>query len=367
MGKRTYDRPQTISSSHVVLIDEAPKVAATHHTQYESRTKYINGTQHYLKITDRVGMNVVLPPAHTNGAHLTNTLEISRFYNTGTIVGTEALTVDPDGLRYNGKHSNIESDRVVAEALERAFRGTGDVDDRQWFGGKSDVCNFIGMKYIMSVDEFQRNKSRALYIEELDVIVSIFDPHNNVNYKHPAARQGNVLRSDVSNVVSFSMHVEINDPNNEFGGRYMKAGERVIEIAPTKDLGKKPGIYVSYLNDADSSNSCDATYYRFGDASELTYLYKFKEGARTHGVDSSELKAARDHLKHKHDMEASIRADILMQLKHERDRDMIYEKVRHERSSAATKFFSDIPKWIIPVCSAITAIGSLITVFMKKS
>lgn len=368
MGNKAYDRPQSISSNQAKIISEASKVASTYVSHFSTEIKFINGTRYYLKITDRAGMNVVIPPASQNGAPLTNTLEISRFYDTSTSPAAEKLIVDPDGIHYEGLHSNNDSERALAEAIKTSLHGTEGNPEHQWSSfGAGAQCTFIGIRYTLEATEFHRHKSRALYIEELDYVVSMYDPHNNITREHPATMQGNFLRSDLSNVVSFGFDVEINDPNNEFGSRYIKVAERVVEISPTRNPGKKPGIYISYRNDNLCIDSHDVTFYKFTDALKLPFLYRYKEAAEVHGIDTGELKSSREHQKHKYDMESAIRAELLAQLKHEREQDILYEKRRGDRSSAATKFFSEFPKWIVPLCTAITALGSLITVLKKKS
>lgn len=137
------------------------------------------------------------------------------------------------------------------------------LDDRQLYNAVSDQPNqesnvlkelALGMHnaqmvwgdkemaadYQVSLDDLQASGG-SLYIPEIDVVIA---ESTNRSTAHPESPMGKKLRMmSLCAKGGFQLNIEIVDPNNVLGDRFINFGGKVFRIKKIDDPTRKPGIY----------------------------------------------------------------------------------------------------------------------------
>lgn len=254
--------------------------------------------------------------------------------------------------------------------------------------------NTITFEYSIP-DRLLRNNDYCIYSDQLDFVICKTGHENGV--VHPHSQSGKLLAKELP-TDAMTYQIFINDPDMEFGERYVNFNGVVLRVPVGNDPYQKPGVYV-YINDKDKS---DAKWYSFTDADERLKLYSSRKRAEDYGHthDSAKSEYQQAVIKHKQDLldkekelneikqlsetKDSKRKEELELLKHEimkREHDFKQTEIElkriqslenqklneykdmMERRSADRKDSSEIVKWVPAIVGAAAALFGL---FMQR-
>ncbi len=347
-------------------------------------TRYYNRTDQDLYVYERSG-NVWHYPAMP-----ANKLDLKRlfFQCRRTNEWASSVKFDASGLCISGVGGGEQ--RSLADALTRANQASPTMQR-----------SGVGVDYYLSIDSIIKNGG-SVYISELDIVVAT----SQVATYHPHSPQGaHWLKK---NIPGFEMGIEIVDPNEEFGSRYINIDNHVYRVKSGTSNERPAGIYVSLpASIASDQTTNQIVYLPFKEEAKSPIpLYKTIEDAMAYGNQleaqkreydkeiilqkqrtleaqsaleaqkiqfAKEKQAAEERAfkencerdereatlkKELHEAESKRRLEeeVYRQQSFERDRVHAEEKLRHERRSMARKDLSELVKWIPAVISACIAI-----------
>lgn len=345
---RQATHPTKLNCNHVVAIDKADVVQQNVQGAISKKTIYRNGTRFHIKVTERSGLSFVVPPENPGTFQATGSFAVDVYYN----YSHNRVIMDPDGMANRIADGDVIERIGLRESLRVAKRSNFDAVT-------------IGTSYVVDGKEFSLKNSDKLYIEALDIVISIYNSGNPTDVIHPHSVDGNIILSNVSDVEFFKYQVEIVDPRNRIGNRYINVGGTVYTVPVSRSSNKPEGVYVTSITGAGVSN-VDTEFYTLEQACELPFLHRSFDEARAYGSDTASLKRVHELrvLDHKNsaaerDERKSIVDEVMSQLKHQRDLDSLYEKDRYDRRSSERRDFSELLKWL-PI------VISLVSVFVNK-
>lgn len=171
----------------------------------------------------------------------------------------------------------------------------------------------IVITYLVS-DRTIRNNNYSVYIDELDVVLCK-DGYENHVY-HPYSLQGQAILTDTTPNL-FSYRVLINDPNQEFGARYININGSVYHIPPTIDQGLQAGVYIY----SSSDSTTPSKFITFEEVDDLLPLYTSAKLAEQLGDAASTRRLTEEELAHQRKMKALNKEIELTELKNNVDAD----------------------------------------------
>lgn len=345
---RQATHPVKMNCSHVVEVEKADVVQQNVLGAISKKTIFRNGTRFHIKVTERSGLSFVVPPENPGSFQATGSFAVDVYYN----YSHNRVIMDPDGM------TNIITDADIKERV--ALRNSLRAAKRSNFDSVS-----VGTSYIVDGKEFSAKNSDKLYIEALDIVISIYISGNPTDVIHPHSVDGNIILSNVSDVEFFKYQIEIFDPRNRIGNRYINVGGKVHTVPVSRNSNKPEGVYVTSITGA-GINNVDVEFYTLEEACELPFLHRSYDEADAFGSDTAAIKRAHELrvLNHKGDIaekdeRKSIIDEVMSQLKHQRDLDSLYEKDRYDRRSSERRDFAELLKWL-PI------VISLVSVFINK-
>jgi hypothetical protein len=225
-----------------------------------------------VKVIFRSGLSVSLPPHGNSGI---NAIMSDRVYDFVVRVQTKHspyVKIDADGL-LNGIHSEEHSAELYALATaigqsERTYVGS---------------CTKFSVDYHLSKDQFLENISTGIYVPEIDLLVVSPDTMDIV---HPLSAEGTAIRANESgDLLGFFYRIEIVDPYDQFGSRFINLGGKINRIMPVNDLKRTPGVYVHRVMRSDPAKPADIApeYFTFEEATKKIKLFHNESEARTLG------------------------------------------------------------------------------------
>lgn len=372
-------RPNTVTSSESHVIENANYVCGSSRTQYRVETHYVNGTNRYLKLTDRRGMNIVLPPVGITGDRFTGNLEARVFYNTKNNSSTGCRNeVDPDNIRGTDNTHRHQSSITMSAALRSTMdphqptkpksntESMNFVRTPEYVG---DPSPFMGITYLLSMEDFDAdsNGCGAVYIKELDMILSDHQSGRNVKYHHPGSLESNVLQSVVSDVDGLGFSIKIVDKKNVIGQRFMRLAGATVHIPISRDSSDNDGVYISQIKTGhDGRQDRVNSYYKLSDAKELPFLYRYEESATREPADAAELKHIREQQTHESNLSKQLVTELMDSLKHEREFSRHQRNERLEQIENRRKNFTEILKVAVAVLGAVKLVVDTVNLFTKK-
>lgn len=346
MNQTTH--PVRVNCSSTAEIKDADVVQQNVLGAISKKMIYRNGTRFHIKVTERSGLSFIVPPENPNSFRATGAFAVDVYYN----YSHNRVIMDPDGF----------ANRVTdADDLERvSLRNSLRHAKKSNFDSVS-----IGTSYIVDGKEFGLKNSDKLYIEALDIVISIHRSGELTDVIHPNSVDGNIILTNVSNVEFFKYQIEIYDPRNRIGYRYINVGGKVHTVPVSRNSSKPEGVYVTSITGA-GINNVDITFYTLEQACELPFLHRSVDEANAYGSDTASLKRVHELnvLQQKEraadkDERKSLVDEVLNQLEHERKLTMLYDKDRLDRQTADRRDFSELLKWL-PI------VISLVSVFVNK-
>lgn len=238
---------------------------------------YENGLPFSVKVVLRNGFAVVLPP-HGN-AGLNNALT-NRIYD----------------LVVRVKYSYSRGVKIDANNI---LDGISEELDRELFAmalaAKQSNAHYMGSVEDFSIDyritrEQFENEQCRIYIPEVDVTVVKSDDIKTV---HPRSPEGQaILANESGDLLGYLYRIEIVDPYDQFGHRFVNIAGKVDRVIPVKDLQRKPGVYVHRVMRSDISKSADIEpqYFEFEEAIKFVKLFRTEDEAKALGDLSEERK-----------------------------------------------------------------------------
>ena len=352
----------------------------------QSRTsiRYYNHTDQDLFVYERSG-NVWHYPARP-----ANQLDLSRLYFKcrRTSEWASSVKFDATGLCSSGVGGSEQ--RSLSEAISKSNQMNPALQR-----------SGVGVDYYVSMSAILNNGG-SVYVAELDIVIATAQ----VATYHPHSPQGaHWLRK---NVPGFEMSIEIIDPNEQFGSRYVNIDKVIYRVKSSPSIDRPAGIYISLPpNVASENNVSPVICLDFKDEAKSPIpLYKTIEEAMAYGdeLDAQKRLYDREVLLHKqrvleaqaaleaqkiqfakekqaaeekafeearlrdqheaelkrqlHEAERQRRLEEEMYKRQSFERDRIHaeEKLRHERSTMRRKDLSELIKWVPTVIAACVAI-----------
>lgn len=345
---RQATHPTKMHCSHTVMIDQADVVQQNVLGAISKKLIYRNGTRFHIKVTERSGLSFIVPPENPGSFQATGSFAVDVYYN----YSHNRVVMDPEGMSNRVTDADITERVALRDSLRSAKRSNFDSVS-------------IGTSYVVDGKEFSNKNSDKLYIEALDIVISIYLSGNPTDVIHPHSVDGNIILTNVSDVEFFKYQVEIFDPRNRIGNRYINIGGKAHTVPVSRTSNKPEGVYVTSVT-GSGVNNVDIDFYTLEEACELPFLHRSIDEALAYGSDTASLKRAHELrvLDHKQnaadkDERKSIVDEVLSQMRHQRDLDSLYEKDRYDRRSNERKDFSELLKWL-PI------VISLVSVFVNK-
>lgn len=159
----------------------------------------------------------------------------------------------------------------------------------------AQVNSFDNTKTVMvrySIDDRTlRGSDNSLYLEQLDLTIACNG--EELNATHPYSPDGQfLLRSRIN--MGWGFQILINDPNQEYGNRYININNRVYLVPAVIDMSVRPGVWLYHNGSIDFSedivNSDKSEWFDFAEADTAIGLYTTAALARDHGDSQSTFK-----------------------------------------------------------------------------
>lgn len=182
------------------------------------------------------------------------------------------VKIDADGL-LNGIHSEDQSAELYAIATaigqsERTYVGS---------------CTKFSVDYHISKEQYLENITRGIYVPEIDLLIVSPDTMDIV---HPLSAEGTAIRANESgDLLGFFYRVEIIDPYDQFGHRFINIAGKVNRVMPVNDLKRTPGVYVHRVMRSDPAKPADISpeYFTFEEAARKIKLFQSEAEALSMG------------------------------------------------------------------------------------
>ncbi len=147
----------------------------------------------------------------------------------------------------------------------------------------------------VSKKTFEENLG-SVYLEDLDITLAADTP--DVHTVHPDSELGFVLRKLQVNINGFNYKIVINDPNDDFGDRFVNMSNKVYRVKRTINLDKKPGVYL--LVSSDDNTEVSEIFHEFDVADSELSLYRTSSDAKVYGNILEERKKEMEELQFEH-------------------------------------------------------------------
>ena len=237
-----------------------------------------NGFPFPVKVTLRNGFAVTLP-AHGNP--ITSNLVTTRVYDFVVRVKyhySVSVKIDTNNVldvASNASNKELEAMYLAVSHANPQFAGS--------------VHDF-SVDYHVTRDDFDRAGEAGLHIPEVDVVITRADVCDVV---HPYSPEGLALIAHESgDLTGYLYRIEIVDPYDKFGHRFVNIAGKVDRVQPVNDLRREPGVYIHRVLRTDHTKPADIKpeYYTFEDAIKFVKLYRTEDEALAHGDLAEERK-----------------------------------------------------------------------------
>lgn len=266
---------ETIEGTHVVPIEGPQQHRATVSSKMIKQVRFFNGTGHDIRITELNGLSFTYPSDTSNSRHYSGHFVVEVYYEY-KVSGLGCIEADKE--HYLSRIS--ESYGKEAKAIRDAF-----------LKGEYSYSNgVVGIAYQVNISEFFDKKVKSLYIEPLDIVISLeslLRPGEKV--VHPRSPSSYYLRQSESDVDVLSQRIEIFDPRGRFGDKYVMLAGRPFRIKAKKHSNVVEGVHVTTIGCADSGKNV-VEYYTFDEAAKYLKLFNSEREAVAYATDTHELK-----------------------------------------------------------------------------
>lgn len=296
---RTKIVPHTLSADTVSAHPNSTDAFAQDDYSYQVTTAYKNTLSYPIVIMHRSNHAVRLPISKTYNPKDKN---LERALRVDVIINfSEDVDLDVTHL------FDILTEKSSPEllAMKEALRKN---QLRVNYGKRRIVITYLVTDRTISSNNY------SVYVDELDVVLCK-DGYENHVY-HPYSLQGQAILTDTTPNL-FSYRVLINDPNQEFGARYININGSVYHVPPTVDQGLQPGVYIY----SSSDNQAPAKFVSFEEVDDVLPLYMSAKLAEQLGDTASSHRLSEEELAHQRKMKALSKEIELTELKNNVDAD----------------------------------------------
>lgn len=179
--------------------------------------------------------------------------------------------------------------------------------------------NYILFSY--RVDDLMiKRHHNSVYLEQVDMVVSREDVCRDVVHPYSSLGQALIINH---NPFVFSYSILINDPEKQFGDRFININGDVYQVRSTVDYSVSPGVYV-YTD--------ITTRYDFHEADEKLKLYTTAAIARQLGVPEEHVKAQIDQQTLQYKRELLDKEKEIAEIKHAQSLEDLVRKQEHEKA-----------------------------------
>lgn len=268
--------PRIVKSSNVDPVPYVGDNLALSEVCYEITTSFINGLAMAVTVIDRDGFEVTIP--NVTG-HLKKTSDFCVYV---TFSFRQNVIIDASHLL----DDVTDQSPKPLQALKKALAGST----------KKLYSNMDRVQIVYKVTkEMMVENGGALYLDDLDI--TLCAGRNDMGIVHPESEVGRQLRFAMDDKNSgFSYRIQIVDPENQYGSRYINIAGEVYKIKPMDADNRKPGVYVYISSPKESSKTNGWHYYTFDIADKELSLFITASDASVFGDVAAERKAELEQL-----------------------------------------------------------------------
>lgn len=156
--------------------------------------------------------------------------------------------------------------------------------------------NEFVISYSISKDRLNPN-TPPIHVKELNLTLFIKKDNDVRQVIHPYSDLGEKLLLDINNVGSFQYSIEIVDPHNLYGERFINIANHIYRVVPNRTSFKEPGVYVNLTIGSEvqveGGPNFVTDYYTFNEAAEALGFYSNAQEAAELGNLEEAAKAKR--------------------------------------------------------------------------
>lgn len=309
--------PVNTTTDHVLNTNPRdPLTTSRNDFGFETDVSYKNGLPYPITVVLRNGLSLTIPPLSGNWRDQSNFVVQVRY--------RFAKNVKIDIHRILDAVDADSTNELIA--LKDAIR-----DARINQTANSNECV---LTYQVTRSQFE-SVPDGLYLSNLDITISKDVIGSDSYVVHPESSAGYELRLERRlETSSFKLDIEINDPEQLFGDRFVNVLGRIYRVHARVHPDRPPGVYLTSPNDIDQE-ACDAKHYPFETADAELMLFRTASEARTLGNLAESRKAELEELQHNNRIElAKLEMDFKTQL-HDLNMQLNQHKIDKTQREAA--------------------------------
>lgn len=229
-----------------------------------------NGFPYPVKVVLSSGFAVTLPPHGNVGI---NNVLSQRVYN--FVVRKQFKYSSHVKIDTNNVLSDVPEDNKELYAMVLAANQANSNYGYQYHDFSIDYC--------ISRDQFEAHAKTGLYVPEIDAVICLADDCDVV---HPNSPDGLSMQANESgDLLGYSFRLEIVDPYDQFGHRFININGVVDRIEPIKDVRREPGVYLHRVMRETSGKTADieTKHFSFDEAIKALRLFRTEDEAKSLG------------------------------------------------------------------------------------
>lgn len=262
-------------------------------------TLYLNGFAFPVKLVFRSGLSMVLPVNPDVMRHLQGRLQVRKDFRYRS-----SVKIDMKQL------FDVTVNSTDVEKAEYVKAINASVNEGAIMGMKP-----ITLDYFIDTETI-KNADHGVYIPELDIVLT---RHVEQDTFHPYSKAGMVLQSHAGIPANaFNYQIEIVDPDDKFGQRFINIAGRVYRINVSRHRKREEGVYLFSVSQ-EGTSECR---FSFEEADTELKLFRTVDEAKVCGDMAEERK--RMHEERKLELEQTIHTNKVqmmeLTMKHEREK-----------------------------------------------
>lgn len=302
-----YDLSDRVLPTHVTCDPDErhdlPENQRCPEIQFVRSVSFINGLVKDVNVIDQIGMPISVTSTSDTTARA-DTFEVIVSYRFIHGVNFDPMRTLTDDVISTRKELKIVRDRLLQIYSEHRRRNRAVV---------------INLSYYFTMEMFRQNNMN-IYSPELNLTLGIGGKDQLLT--HPYSEEGKLISMRVG-TKTYEIRIMINDPNGEFGERFINIGGDVYRIPVSNDPVLPKGIHLSgtvpVKNEA-YGEVVRSKYVSFAEAEDLNFLHLSVAEALSHGDNSSREKREYEELKEQLRIHALERESALSEQEDRRKR-----------------------------------------------
>lgn len=336
--------PKTFNDIDIKAVEPNPR-ALDLNPALEHSVYFVNGFPFDVKIVFRSGMSMIvqhrLDSYGSTGGRLV--VRNSYTFRGGVKIDLNQLSGVMGGIPTKERQEILKAINYEPGLLDNGFRR-------------------VRVDYALEPDGLAQALG-GIYIPELDIVVTRY---TETPTYHPASPEGIVLarQEQQQGNEKFGYAVEIVDPNDECGPRYVNVNNTVHRVEPNKRVDTEPGVYITTA----TRNNLNTQYYSFAEAEEKKLIYRTRDEAEHFGDLAKEKEREFERLKMEHNILKQQYERTNLEAKDRYERRSMEQKDVYEERSYRRKDSSEAMKWLPSIIGAtVVAAGLAAKVLMAPA